>query len=1567
MENLSEQRLKGYELHERIGAGGFGAVYRAYQSTVNREVAIKIILPGVAHQPDFVRRFEMEAQLVARLEHMNIVPLYDYWRDKDGAYLVMRWLRGGNLRDKLEKGACKVEEAARILTQLTSALSTAHRNNVIHRDLKPANILLDEEGNAYLSDFGIAKDNNNVDGSMTDADVIVGSLDYISPEQARSEAVTPRTDIYSLGVVLYEMLVGEHPFPNAKSIERLYKHLNVALPLIQNLPPQIVDRVNDVIQKATAKDPAHRYADALEFANAFVEAARLVAHPISDSVVELLTLREQEVLQFMLNNLSNKEIAAKLVVSVNTVKYFQKQIYAKLRVRNRAQAIARAREINLGEQVRNSVSGITTYLPEPENPYKGLQAFQSADSQHFFGRERLVNKIIQRMTEADSWSRFLAVVGPSGSGKSSVVKAGVIPALWRGELPESDHWFIAEMTPGTHPLEELEIALSQVSVNATTDIMQQLERDDRGLLRAARMILPDDGSELVLVIDQFEEVFTLVESEERRAYFLKLLFNAVADSRSRIRILLTMRADFYDRPLRYADFGEMLRTRMETVLPLSAEELERAIVTPARNEGIQFEEGLAAAIISEVNYQPGALPLLQYALTELFEHREKRLLTHAAYRAIGGTVGALAKRADELYLELDDTGQAIVQQMFMRLVTLGEGTEDTRRRINHSELLAVCSDGDLLEEVIDTYVSYRLLSLDHDPITRSPVVEVAHEAILSVWKRLQTWINDNREEIRMQQQLTRMAEEWQQASQDPSYLASGLRLEQMKAWAQETQLALSPLERQFLQASISDSNQRKQVEQARKAYEAGLEQQSVRRLRLMVATFAIASVLALILSAVALFQRNAAQEQSRIAQQRADDLYSLSLVSAAQDAMSAVDTGLALSLAMESVTGDTSSEESQRLLSILAQQPGPIRSIYEGEFTAWIPSWDYQYVALRKSNGDIDIVDIASGDIVQQLDGQRGAASTLMQFSFDNTLLLEWRHDFRLILWNIQTGEQSQLALSGDRCCPARDGNIMFMPDNHAFLSTTYAGDSAILTDARTGETLRNYSFADEGINFRTIAVSPDGQMAAGGGLYSEANNQRGAILVWNIETGAAIHRFDNIGLTTEAVQLGYFPDGATLWVSSANETVVLDATTGEVLQRLRGRIRQMFVMPASHVITDYQGGTVWDLETGQGVSRLPEVNNFHMLPDGRTVLIEIADKLELWDVNARIGQLQQFEIHDDVAWAVGYSPDGRYALTGGGATLCVAFEGDDNRLLLWDVETGAIQHEMLGHEALILDIAFSPDGRYAVSGSADGVAILWDVTTGHEVRRFAPQIPGVSASFIAFRPDGHTVAISYPRPCVTNEGEVIVWNIDNGEIHHRIPTPFLSTYWILLSSDGQLAAFIEGATVSIVDVTSGEEISNVQSNSPIGDTVFAHDGQTLFVSYDNGQIIQWDVTTGEHMQTLDAHGRVLNVEVSPDGKYLVSASGSHCSRMVSEREFILWDLASGQPVRHWYLPACGYASIDFSPDGQTLMVGSDENIHIYLVENPSTPEWIRANRYIREFTCEERETYRIEPLCGEE
>ena len=750
---LTGKPLRGYRLLERVGEGAFGVVWRSLDPELGREVGIKQIHPRLADDPSFVRRFEQEAQTIARLEHPHVVPLYDYWRDGSGAYLVMRWMRGGNLEDALERGSLPPEKAVTIVDQLSAALSAAHRAHTVHRDVKPANVLLDDDGNAYLSDFGIAEDLTDWREVMPPA-----SLGYYSPEQLRGEEVTPSSDIYGLGMVVQDLVDGRHGDA----------------------------RVTDVISRATADDPSSRYRDAGEIAVALREA--------------------------------------------------------------------------LGFRLPGTASG--TSGEEDRNPYKGLHAFAEADADDFFGRDSLVDRLVGRLADVVDGSRFLAVVGPSGSGKSSAVRAGLIPTLRAGALPGSDRWFFIEMLPGAHPMEELETALLRIAVDPPAGMLDILERDERGLARLIDRLLPDDGTELVLVVDQLEEVFTMVEEEHTRDHFLRSLVAATQEPDARLRIVVTLRADFYDRPLAFPGLAELMRTRMETIVPLTAEELERAIGGPAARVGVVPELALVAEMVADVSDRPGGLPLLQYALTELFERRRGRALTLEAYREIDGVSGALARRAEELYEGMSATEREASKQLFLRLVIPGDGQSDTRRLVPRAELLSVQVDRRAMAHVIDTFGRHRLLSLDRDPTTRGPTVEVAHEALLRSWDRLRIWIDLYRDDLGRHRGITAAARDWEASARDTGVLLRGRRLEDLRTWAATTELALSREEQEYLAASVRDHDRELEEGRARAERERALERRSVNRLRGLVAVLTVAALVAAGLTAVAANRAREAERQS---------------------------------------------------------------------------------------------------------------------------------------------------------------------------------------------------------------------------------------------------------------------------------------------------------------------------------------------------------------------------------------------------------------------------------------------------------------------------------------------------------------------------------------------------------------------------------------------------------------------------------------------------------------------------------------------------------------------------------
>jgi serine/threonine protein kinase len=266
----------------------------------------------------------------------------------------MRWLRGGNLKELLQNNPLDLASVVKLFSQIASGLTAAHRKDIVHRNLKPSNILLDEEGNAYLADFSIARDLNLPAGGLEELGAMVGSPVYLSPEQISGELVSPQSDIYSSGVLLYEMLNGAHPFVGLTPVEQCNRNRNDRLPPIKNLPSDVQEGVNAVIQKATEKTPRHRYRDVLEMVAALNQAASLAERETETTSAGQLTLREVEILGLIVAGYSNKQIAQELFVELSTVKWHITQIYNKLHVRTRYQAILRARECTIS---RTGASG----------------------------------------------------------------------------------------------------------------------------------------------------------------------------------------------------------------------------------------------------------------------------------------------------------------------------------------------------------------------------------------------------------------------------------------------------------------------------------------------------------------------------------------------------------------------------------------------------------------------------------------------------------------------------------------------------------------------------------------------------------------------------------------------------------------------------------------------------------------------------------------------------------------------------------------------------------------------------------------------------------------------------------------------------------------------------------------------------------------------------------------------------------------------------------------------------------------------------------------------------------
>jgi len=1349
--------LAGYRLEALLGRGGMGVVYLAQDPWLERDVALKLVAPELSRDERFRDRFLRESRLAASLEQAEVVPIYEAGEAEGHLYLAMRYVEGSDLKTLLdEKGRLDPARTLAILEPVAFALDAAHAKGLVHRDVKPGNILLGLEpgGNrpprVYLSDFGLTS--RVEDESAIEASWLVGTLDYLAPEQVEGGPTSPQTDVYSFGCVLYQCLTGEVPYRRDSRMELLWAHLEDEPPRPSASRPELPERLDAVIGRALAKQPQSRYASCGEL----IDAARLA----------------------------------------------------------------------LGRSAGTAHMPITA----ARNPYKGLRPFEEVDADDFFGREALTDALLDRLSDP-AGGRFLAVVGPSGSGKSSVLKAGLIPRVRRGALPGSERWLIADLVPGPDPFGELRAALLRAGPRTTAGL-DELTTDPAALSGSVERLLPDGGSELLLVIDQFEELFTMAGEEERER-FLASLRHAVGEPR--LRLVIALRADFYDWPLRYREFGALLEAGQANVHPLSPTELEQAITRPAHAVGVALEPGLVAGIVADAAAHRGALPLLQYALTELFEHRESATLTADAYVRIGGFSGALARRAEELYAELDDGGKEAARKLFTRLVALGEGDEDTRRRVRREEVGALEGSASAIEEVIDVFGRQRLLSFDRDPITHSPTVEIAHEALLREWPRLRAWIAEDRDGLRLLRHLSEAAVAWSNLDQDPGELYRGARLEAALAWVKTHPEDLNPLEREFLDRGEVLHDEEERAERERTVQRI----RQNRRLRIALAVVAVGLVGALVAGMLAFRARNH-EAEARFAAETGR------LVAESASIMPK-NRRLALLLAAEAHRRDPSVESLGALQRALTRTMGFLGYLGQGRSyeTAAFSSDGTRLVGVSR-NG-IEVYDLADSRLLSRIELAQPPSASAVGAGGD---LVAVAAGSVVRLYDLSSRRERRPPLEHS----ATVTTLTFSPDRDSLASGSADGTVVLwnLSSGVAGVEIRAHASP-----IRELAFSRDGSLLAT--TPDDAPDARADAMVirlWDAQTGAKVgHDLalpTNPGQERWGVSAIEFGSDSTLLAGGLRAVRRWDARSGRQLADVvhpdlservdpsqeRAIIDVALVTDSTAALSTGAKVTIVDLATGEALgepldSQLsvntfdPSVRNLALSRDGSTLAVWGEEGVALWSLDGR--QL--------IA----------RALPRGGASFAVA-NADSSRV---------IANASFGSPPTAWNIAVDPPARMSF------------------VTR---------PSYAFFAEDGKVLFTKQVFGDTTRAEPFRFWDpVTLASLGVSIPSPGNGSGEDADNKTGLFAAGQPGPVVKVYDLDSGRSIVELDDLARLdkeGDRFvwfvdFSPDGKRLVGSTGQGHAIVWDTSTWEPIgkPLATGAGAVRLAYYSPDGRYLLTSA----------------------------------------------------------------------------------------------
>ena len=1121
------------------------------------------------------------------------------------------------------------------------------------------------------------------------------------------------------------------------------------------------------------------------------------------------------------------------------------------------------------------------------NPFKGLEAFQQRDAAFFFGREELVAKALANLRN----DNFMAIVGASGSGKSSLVRAGVIPQIRNGALPDSSHYPVLIFTPGQHPLNALAVRLHPLLAQQNENItessvlisLQNTERIEAVLLQALTTL--PQSSKLLLVIDQFEEVFT-ASGETERANFLAFVEFVATHPTTRTMIILTMRADFFGQLSRYPGLAALFeQDNLLIVTEMTTANLLRVIEGPAKAVGLAYEEGLVDRILEDVKSQPGSLPLLQYALRELYNRRDGAMLTNSGYDEIGGVRRALARHAEAIFQDTTQEQQELIRRILLRLVEVGENGEATRRRIPYSEIDFNNVPDEKIAEVVAllTAPDARLL-IANQTITKGeePTVwlEVSHEALIREWDRFKSWVSASAEDLQYESELRKAAADWEASGREASYLLTGRRLTRAEVWTEAHDISV--LQDELIAASMQAREEQEQAREAQVQRELLLQRQSTNRARII----AVSTVAMLIVAAFSLFsvaQTNAALEQTnRDLEQSESDL--------ADTVDELEDTNTALEDAIEVSEASAARARSLAIAASAAQVAGD------------------------------DASDLAVSLALAANE------SPLAPVQAERTL--------------------ADIALApGTRARFEDIGNMTAVAINPAetLLAVGLRDGTVLLLSAEDGSTVRGFKL--DAILIDEVAFSPDGRF-----LAAVSDSSVGALAIWNVETGEAIAA-DNYTRTAPEVSsvaflrndiliAGELNGSLTIWrvmeTSLSEITSLPDFTTqGADITALAVNEQSGLIAAGADsgliVILEFDGENVWRiLSTLQPFQKA--ITAIDIDDAGEQLLVGYGDGVPAL-FTLRTGILRQaFDPLDTGISGLTFIED----------TNRFVAAGQDNVLRLWDTEIGR-QIVSFRIESDIRALAGSVDGKTVVTGSRDNAIRIWDIKGSAELARFSD----IFSNAVALSPDGTRVAAG------TTGSQVNIWDMQR-DPDEQLEIISLGRGSVLIASlafspDSQhLVVGATDGTISLWNVNTLERLT-IQS-AHVGSVLaltYSPDGSQILSGGSDRKLFLRDATTLDVVRVFAqsesddrAHaGSITSLVFSADGSLVLSGS--------TDRTAILWSAERGRIEQLFIGHEDAVRAVDISDDGLRILTGaSDATIRLWEIE---------GGRELRRFTGHSR------------